>query len=147
MPLTEKRKKHLERQEKKKGLSRTYEERIEKVDDIYVNFSRTRYPITPEVKQFFQLCKEWIKDGKLREGIIYVPKLEIEIVYSLNNSKSHDVNVMLRYVGKGTPPPLPPSEQPVPITITNSNDNSSFKNTLEGINEVNETETENEIEN
>lgn len=103
MPLTEKRKKHLERQEKKQGLLRTKEERLEKIDEVYDNFQKTGYPPTPEIKKFFQICKKWIEDGKLNEGIIPVPSLNIEICYTLNNSKRHDVGVMIRHIEKRPP--------------------------------------------
>jgi hypothetical protein len=115
MPLTEKRKKHLERQAKRKARLRTPEERLEKIDEVFDNFQRTGFPPTPEIKKFFQICKKWIDDGKLVQGIIPVPSLNIEICYTLNNSKLHDVGVMIRHTGQGPPPALGRPQEPIPV--------------------------------
>jgi len=99
MPLTEKRKKHLDRQNQKNKLLRTKSERLIKIDEIFDNFSRTGYPPTKEIKQFFILCKKWVDDGITKEGIIQVPSLKIEICYTLHNSKKYEVGAMIKYVG------------------------------------------------
>jgi hypothetical protein len=117
MPLSEKRKKHLERKARKKGLSRTREERLEKIDEVYDNFQRTGFPPTPEIKKFFQICKKWVDDGQLTQGIIPIPSLNIEICYTLNNSKLHDVGVMIRHTGQGPPPALGRPQETVPVTV------------------------------
>jgi hypothetical protein len=98
MPLSEKRKKHLARQEKKKQLSRTYEERMEKMDEIYTNFAQTGYTITPQIKNFFSICKKWVNQGGIYEGVITDPDLKINICYTLHNSKRRDVGVMIRRI-------------------------------------------------
>lgn len=98
MPLSEKRKKHLARQEKKKQLSRTYEERMEKMDEIYTNFAQTGYPITPQIKNFFSICKKWVNQGGMYEGVITDPDLKINICYTLHNSKRRDVGVMIKRI-------------------------------------------------
>lgn len=123
MPLTDKRKKHLTRQEKKKSMLRTREERIAKIDEVYDNFSRTGFYPTTEIKDFFKLCKDWIEDGKLRQGIISVPSLNIEIYYTLNNHKQHDVGVMIKYIGQGQPPILGHENT---HTITNNQNNNEL---------------------
>lgn len=123
MPLSEKRKKHLARQEKKKAMIRTREERIEKIDEVYDNFSRTGFPPTPEIKKFFGICKQWIEDGQLREGIIPIPSLKVEICYTLNSNKRHEVGVMLRHIGANPPPLGRQPQQPEPVPIENSSTN------------------------
>jgi hypothetical protein len=115
MPLSEKRKKHLERQAKRQARLRTREERLEKIDEVFDNFQRTGFPPTPEIRKFFQICKKWIEDGQLTQGIIPVPSLNIEICYTLNNSKLHDVGVMIRHTGQGPPPALGRPQEPVPV--------------------------------
>ena len=115
MPLSEKRKKHLERQAKRQARLRTREERLEKIDEVFDNFQRTGFPPTPEIRKFFQICKKWIEDGQLTQGIIPVPSLNIEICYTLNNSKRHDVGVMIRHTGQGPPPALGRPQEPVPV--------------------------------
>jgi hypothetical protein len=96
MPITAKRQKHLDRQAKKNKMLRTKEERREKIDEVLDNFSRTRYSGTTEFESFFKLCNAWVEDGVLRQGIIPVPIYNIEICYTLNNSKLHDVGVMIK---------------------------------------------------
>jgi hypothetical protein len=96
MPITAKRQKHLDRQAKKNKMLRTKVERREKIDEVLDNFSRTRYTTVPEFESFFKLCNAWVEDGVLRQGIIPVPIYNIEICYTLNNSKLHDVGVMIK---------------------------------------------------
>lgn len=95
---TEKRKKYLAKKDKQKAQFRTREERLEKIDEVFDNFQRTKIQPTPEIKKFFQLCKKWVDEGGRYEGIIPVPSLKLEICYTFSNSKSHDVGVMLKHV-------------------------------------------------
>lgn len=51
-------------------------------------FSQLGQISSPEVDKFEALMAEWVKDGRVRQGVIPVPSIRRAIVYSLGISRS-----------------------------------------------------------
>lgn len=94
---TEKRLKHLARQEKKTENTRSLDERTfeaDKVKSKLIELGMTTE--MPEVSRFIRILNDFVATGVGTQGIIGVPGTGRDIVYQLLNNKKHDIGVMLR---------------------------------------------------
>jgi len=94
---SEKRLKHLARQQKKNVNTRTLEERTIEADKVKAKLIELGMTSEmPEVSRFIRILNDFVVSGVGVQGIIGVPGTGREIVYQLVNNKINDIGVMLR---------------------------------------------------
>lgn len=79
------RQKYLAKQVAKQADRFTDADRQGEYDKV---FSQLGQISDPEVDKFEALMSEWVKDGRVRQGVIPVPRIRRAIVYSLGISRS-----------------------------------------------------------
>ena len=94
---TEKRLKYLERQAAKLSNVRTKEDREIEYDKFTAHFQSLGLSEFEEIVKFNGIARDWVDNGSVYHGVIPIPGVDREIVYSLTNNKKHEVGVALRY--------------------------------------------------
>jgi hypothetical protein len=79
------RQKYLAKQAAKKSDLLSDADRQAEYDKVFTQLSQIS---DPEVDKFEALMAEWVKDGRVRQGVIPVPAIRRGIVYSLGISRS-----------------------------------------------------------
>jgi hypothetical protein len=79
------RQKYLAKQAAKKSDLLSDADRQSEYDKVFSQLSQIS---DPEVDKFEALMSEWVKDGRVRQGVIPVPAIRRGIVYSLGISRS-----------------------------------------------------------
>jgi hypothetical protein len=79
------RQKYLAKQAAKQADRFTDADRQGEYDKVFSQLSQIS---DPEVDKFEALMSEWVKDGRVRQGVIPVPRIRRAIVYSLGISRS-----------------------------------------------------------
>jgi len=79
------RQKYLAKQAAKKSDLLSDADRQSEYDKVFTQLSQIS---DPEVDKFEALMAEWVKDGRVRQGVIPVPAIRRGIVYSLGISRS-----------------------------------------------------------
>ena len=95
---TQKRLKHLARQEMKKSNQRTEEERLEKTNEIKDALSKNHLTpeIIPQIQDFYNIIDKFVSDGIPNQGIIDIPEIKSRLLYFFTNNKLKPIDAMIR---------------------------------------------------
>ncbi len=94
---TAKRQKYLDRIAAKQSNIRTKEERQAEYDKVMSKFTELGLSSEyEEIARFDTMAKDWVENGNVYQGIIPLVGLKRDLVYTLTNTKKHEVGVMLK---------------------------------------------------
>lgn len=116
---TAKRQKYLDRIAAKQSNIRTKEERQAEYDKVMAKFTELGLSSEyEEIAKFDTMAKDWVETGNVYQGIIPLVGLKRDLVYTLTNTKKHEVGVMLKSTEQQaqqsqTQPSAPPPENKI----------------------------------
>lgn len=95
---TQKRLKHLARQEKKKSNQRTEEERLEKTNEIKDSLRENHLTpeMIPQIQDFYDIIDKFVSDGIPDQGVIDIPEIQARLLYFFTNNKTKPIDAMIR---------------------------------------------------